>query len=71
LTVTDNEGAEDEDRVEVEMEAPPPPPPKPQLPDGSDEIEPRSQLRQPIVPSNNIFHNEQKLHNIEKQHPSR
>ena len=71
LTVTDNEGAEDEDRVEVEIEAAPPPPPplKPQLPDGSDEIEPRSPLQQPTVPSNNIFHNEQKFHNIEKQHP--
>jgi PKD domain len=40
LTVTDNEGAEDEDKVEVEIEAPP----KPQVPDGSGEIEPISQL---------------------------
>jgi PKD domain len=67
LTVTDNEGAEDEDKVEVEIEASPL---KPQVPDGSGEIEPISQLQQqPIVPSHNILHNEQKLHNIEKQHP--
>jgi hypothetical protein len=60
LTVTDNEGAEDEDKVEVEIEAPP----KPQLPDGSGEIEPISQLQQPTVPSHNILHNHQKLHKI-------
>jgi len=60
LTVTDNEGAVDEDKVEVEVEAPP----KPQLPDGSGEIEPISQLQQPTVPSHNILHNHQKLHNI-------
>jgi hypothetical protein len=60
LTVTDNEGAEDDDKVEVEIEAPP----KPQLPDGSGEIEPISQLQQPTVPSHNILHNHQKLHNI-------
>jgi hypothetical protein len=67
LTVTDNEGAEDEDIVEVEIEAPP----KPQVSDGSDEIEPISQLQQPTVPSNNTLHNEQKLHNIDKQHPGK
>jgi hypothetical protein len=60
LTVTDNEGAEDEDKVEVEIEAPP----KPQVPDGSAEIEPISQLQQPTVPSHNILHNHQKLYNI-------
>jgi len=60
LTVTDNEGAVDEDKVEVEVEAPP----KPQLPDESGEIEPISQLQQPTVPSHNILHNHQKLHNI-------
>jgi hypothetical protein len=60
LTVTDNEGAVDEDKVEVEIEAPP----KPQLPDGSAEIEPISQLQQPTVPSHNILHNHQKLYNI-------
>ena len=60
LTVTDNEGAEDEDKVEVEIEAPP----KLQLPDGSGEIEPISQLQQPTVPSHNILHNHQKLHKI-------
>ena len=60
LTVTDNEGAEDEDKVEVEIEAPP----KLQLPDGSREIEPISQLQQPTVPSHNILHNHQKLHKI-------
>lgn len=60
LTVTDNEGAEDEDKVEVKIEAPS----KPQLPDGSGEIEPISQLQQPTVPSYNILHNHQKLHNI-------
>jgi hypothetical protein len=60
LTVTDNEGAVDEDKVEVEVEAPP----KPQFPDGSGEIELISQLQQPTVPSHNILHNHQKLHNI-------